>query len=346
MTPQEKEAIQTILNTFPGAQVLSPQAIADEVATWGQAKREAYEERAAIMEHDGGLKKQLAEQLAYVNQGGSMSIVNVKKAAAHAYADRGWPVFPCVPNEKNPLVGGGFKSATTSRAQIEQWWTRWPDANIGIATGQASGLAVVDMDPRNGGAETLAEWTQKHGRTPTLTAMTAGGGAHAYYAMGPEIVGLRGANGFIGDGVDLKADGGYVIAPPSNIGEKKYTWRLSAHDGPIKEVLEAQEAAGYALTPLPRHYLGAANSKKQQQEKPTPTEWSSIVGKAIKEGGRDVTAARIAGAIVSGSSDFEFVQEMLACWNQIRVEPALTAQDIKRIARSIINTHERKQGQR
>jgi len=78
--------------------------------------------------------------------------------AALKYAERGWLVFPLKPNAKVPLIpttrgGQGFKDATTDVEQIRKWWTEFPDANIGIATGVVSNLIVLDLDKKNDGLE-------------------------------------------------------------------------------------------------------------------------------------------------------------------------------------------------
>jgi len=72
-------------------------------------------------------------------------MISFLEAAQH-YASLGWRVFPVKPRYKGPIVNGGFKVATVSQAQIMRWWSRWPDANVGIATGLASGLPVIDLD--------------------------------------------------------------------------------------------------------------------------------------------------------------------------------------------------------
>src|SRR5690625_7249530 len=66
--------------------------------------------------------------------------------AARIYATAGIPVFPCVPGEKRPLTKRGFHDATTSLPVVSTWWSRWPEANIAIPTGPASGIEVVDVD--------------------------------------------------------------------------------------------------------------------------------------------------------------------------------------------------------
>lgn len=122
---------------------------------------------------------------------------------ALAYARRGWKVFPLKARGKTPLTTDGFQSATTDEAQIRAWWARWPDANVGIATG--AGLVVLDFDQKSGGLETLAGLELP----PTLEVNTGGGGKHFYFrGESRNRAGLK-------PGMDVRGDGGYVVAPPS-----------------------------------------------------------------------------------------------------------------------------------
>jgi hypothetical protein len=94
------------------------------------------------------------------------------------YARLGLPVFPLQPGGKTPLTPHGFKDATTSREQIIGRWTDHPDANIGIPTGEASGLLVLDIDPRHGGYESLAKLCAHRNKPKTAISITGGGGLH------------------------------------------------------------------------------------------------------------------------------------------------------------------------
>jgi hypothetical protein len=127
------------------------------------------------------------------------------------YVDRGIPVFPCLARDKRPRTEHGFKDATTARKQIERWWTEKPDANIGVPTGTTSGLLVIDIDPRNRGDESMERIIGSYGRWPvTAEAITGGGGRHLFFKC------ARGTpSGVLDQGIDLKADGGYVLVPPS-----------------------------------------------------------------------------------------------------------------------------------
>ncbi len=101
----------------------------------------------------------------------------------------------------------GVKDATDDPAIITEWGICWPDANIGIATGSASGVIVLDVDPRNGGNESLSAIVNLI--PPTLTAITGGGGRHLYFKYCP---GLKNSSSNLGAGLDIKTDGGYSHA--------------------------------------------------------------------------------------------------------------------------------------
>lgn len=182
--------------------------------------------------------------------------------AAIAFARRGWPVFPC--NEKNgrPLVGGdrdadgklipntgGLHKATLDEAQIETWWRKWPRAQIGLHSGGGA-LLHIDFDPRvdeivdpDTGEVDHDEWTVERLKAallaqmgvplpPTLASLTPSGGEHHWFAM-PEGEPI-GNSGALPRHIDVRGQGGYIIAPPSvrlgdlDDGGKKgpgaYTW--------------------------------------------------------------------------------------------------------------------------
>jgi hypothetical protein len=97
---------------------------------------------------------------------------------------------------------------------VRRWWRRWPDANVGLRTGAASGLVVLDVDHGHGGEASLAQLVDAHEALPaTLEVRTGGGGRHIYFTH----PGGRVANsaGGLGPGLDVRGDGGYILAPPS-----------------------------------------------------------------------------------------------------------------------------------
>lgn len=142
--------------------------------------------------------------------------------AALKYARDGRPVLPL--RGKKPLTKHGVKDATRDEAQITQWWTQWPDANIGLATGSVSGWLVLDIDIKKGkrGDESLRALEEEFGPLPmTLKSQTASGGWHFVFRMSD--VPVKSRNG-VREGIDLLADRKYFVAPPSTIDGKAYQW--------------------------------------------------------------------------------------------------------------------------
>ncbi len=127
------------------------------------------------------------------------------------------------------LAPHGVYDATIDPARVRAWWRACPAANLGIATGSDLGLAVLDVDPRHGGDESLADLQAMHGPFPrTVEAITGGGGRHLYFALGsPNPLRSRSR---LRPGLDLKAEGGYVVAPPSrHVSGGHYRWEVSGH---------------------------------------------------------------------------------------------------------------------
>lgn len=161
--------------------------------------------------------------------------------AALAYAARGWPVFPChtagpagpcscraaaCPSPgKHPRVPGGLRAATTDPSTIAAWWARWPAANVAVRTGEVSGLVVIDVDPPHGGDASLRRLVERYGALPAgAVVRTGSGGLHLYLAHpGGRIANDTGTR--FGPGIDVRGDGGYVIAPPSrHRSGARYEW--------------------------------------------------------------------------------------------------------------------------
>ncbi len=135
------------------------------------------------------------------------------------YQHNGWRVIPIIPAGKRPPMHSWQTIATTDTNTIHQWWLgQYADHGIGIATGQESGVFVLDVDVSEGktGDETLHELEQTHGPLPdTATVLTGSGGVH-YYFQHPEGIEIRNDAGRkLGPGLDIRGEGGQVVAPPS-----------------------------------------------------------------------------------------------------------------------------------
>lgn len=133
--------------------------------------------------------------------------------AALRYAALGWRVFPLRVRGKEPIIDNGSTGATNDINQIRTWWARWPNANIGLATGHQ--FFILDVDPRHNGDESLESLELNNGSLPpTLQQISGGGGQHRAFRIPP---GLRIPNsqGKIANGLDIKGAGGYIVAWPS-----------------------------------------------------------------------------------------------------------------------------------
>lgn len=155
------------------------------------------------------------------------------KEAALAYASRGWSVFPLNVGSKTPATPHGFKDATTDEKHIARWWSENPDYNIGISTG-ASGLVVIDLDEDNEkdkhGIQTLTEWENIHGKLPdTVSCTTPRGGRHLYFKSAEETK----CRTDIYPAIDIRANGGYVVAPPSVVNGRCYSWIADPSESPV-----------------------------------------------------------------------------------------------------------------
>jgi hypothetical protein len=160
--------------------------------------------------------------------------------AALSYADRNWPVLPlhhvltgggcscgrvdCPSVGKHPRLWHGVHEASTDPAQVQEWWRRWPRANVGIATGDVAGFDVLDIDPRNGGDETLRELVAEYGDLPeTVEQLTGGGGRHLLFEH------VDGLGAKVGAGLDVRSSGSLIVAPPSgHASGRRYAWEATA----------------------------------------------------------------------------------------------------------------------
>lgn len=157
------------------------------------------------------------------------------------YASRGWRVVPIEPGYKYPKnIPDWQDKATTDEGRIRRYWTLNPTHGVGIATGPETGLFVVDIDPDDGGDDSLQVLEQAHGALPdTIEAITGGGGRHLVFAW-PDTGEIRNsASGVLGAGIDVRGVGGqFVVAPTIHPNGTPYAWEIE-HD-PFDGVAAAQ----------------------------------------------------------------------------------------------------------
>jgi len=247
------------------------------------------------------------------------------KTAAHAYAAKGWHVFPLQPRGKIPFAGGAaHKDATIDPAQIEAWWTANPEANIGLAL-EASGLVVLDVDvgPKKGGFEALQELNAIHALPETLKARTGGGGMHAVYSR-PEgchagrLIDFHSKvvpDAAKGSGLDLLGLGYIVAAPSIHASGTPYTW---GDDCPV--------------APLPDFLARAYTVKKVAVERPEAGQEAGVF-----EGGRDNALFRLGCALRDTGITENGLHMALYAENSTRCSPPMEDHEVERIVSSVMN---------
>lgn len=148
-------------------------------------------------------------------------------AYARRYVALGWHILPLIPGTKQPLARlapKGVHSASNDLATITRWWTAEPEAGIGVAV-MLSGLVAIDIDPRNGGFETMERLESQHGPLVSdVLAFTGGGGEHRVFSA--QLV--TNLPGKLGPGVDVKADGYICVEPSVHPSGKAYVWEASS----------------------------------------------------------------------------------------------------------------------
>jgi hypothetical protein len=137
------------------------------------------------------------------------------------YRVLGWPLFPVCARSKIPACACGFKDATRNPLAWKAWFDRDNEDGIGLPTGVASGIGVIDIDPRNGGEASLAKIIAEHGPLPgSAVSLTGGDGRHLLFSVDTPARPFK-----LAPGIDVKLDGGYIVAPPSiHPSGKIYGW--------------------------------------------------------------------------------------------------------------------------
>ena len=231
--------------------------------------------------------------------------------AALAYAREGFLVFPM--KGKQPLTPHGFKDATMDEATIRGFWRRHPNANIGIATGEKSGLVVLDCDSAEGEAALLAICG---GELPRTRTHITGRGRH--YLFGHPGVAVRSTAPFR-PGLDIRADGACIVAPPS----------VHPDTGRCYEVVDPTAP----IAPLPPALLVALTTKERDRAAASESQIDSEA--EVTEGGRNSFLTQTAGRLRGTCAlDIEALRYLLHFYNARKCNPPLDDAEVDRIAKS------------
>jgi hypothetical protein len=256
---------------------------------------------------------------------------NSMLAVALAYAKLGWRVIPinwvrndgtcsctnplCDNIGKHPLTAHGVKDATVAESTIRTWWTNDPRANVGIATGAVSRIVVLDVDPRHDGTKSMIDLKKQFGRLPDGPRVhTGGGGVHLYFAH-PGFA-LKNKVGLF-PGVDVRADGGYVVAPGSNHQSGgSYRWK------------QKHKPTDLEIPALPEWLLNTMH-----RDRPMSVELDNE--SRIPKGQRNATLTSLGGGMRSRGMSQRAIRAALLAENQYRCDPPLEISEVHTIAASI-----------
>ena len=239
--------------------------------------------------------------------------------AAMEYVQRGYAIFPIKYKGKTPLTKNGVKNASNDPTQVQEWWDKWPDANIGLATGQINNIVVIDLDVDEdsgvNGFDSIRDWQRDNGELPkTWTSKTGRNGQHIIYRTAEKFKNRVG----ILPCVDVRADGGYIVAPPStHPNGNKYEWLCSPDDceiSPINEII--------------RKFLDTGNNQLVQS---TALEIPDKVGK----GKRNDTMFKIACSLQSKGLTDDAIFSACSAENSARFSPPLDEKELRTIIASV-----------
>ena len=200
--------------------------------------------------------------------------MNKRLEYAKKLVANGHKVFPLIKDSKKPLVGSnGFKDATDDLDQIEQWWGNNPEFNIGIRTGEVSNLTVIDVDKLSGGVKSIESVMHLLPKDTWMNKTPHGG--HLCFEYNSEV---KHGVGFL-DGIDVRNDGGYIVAPTSYvICDKSYCDKNHSYDYTIHKDRPKQR-----ILVVPEVFKSNTNTKTSKVNIPE-------ILNGVPEGSRDQTA--------------------------------------------------------
>lgn len=241
--------------------------------------------------------------------------LNENLSWALRYLSIGWSVFPVGIDDKGNwkkslIKWRSLETQLPSSEQVKEWWSRWPEARVGVVTGALSGIVVVDVDPRHGGSVDGLDVPA------TLISKTGGGGWHYIYEHPGNGLHIKTIANWPREGIDIRGDGGYFVVPPSiHASGEAYEWALDFESDHI--------------SPCP-NWL----TEKAQSETRVPI--SELLG-GVPMGQRNDAATRVVGFIFSKLKTEEFDTkgwELLSDWNKKNPSP-LEENELRSVFESI-----------
>jgi Bifunctional DNA primase/polymerase, N-terminal/Primase C terminal 1 (PriCT-1) len=241
-------------------------------------------------------------------------------------AARGLHVFPCAPSAKTPACAHGCKDATTDSVVIQAWWRSCPEFNIGVATGPASAVFVIDIDGEDG-EHALKQLEAAHTTLPATVEAITPRGRHVYFKWPQSPV--CNTAGKLAKGVDSRGQNGYVLAPPSlHPSGRRYAWSVDSAN---------------AFAEAPQWLLDKITEPAKNGNGATPSsEWRELVTTGVEEGKRNEQLTKLTGHLLRRYVDAVVTLQLVQSWNVTHCRPPLPSGDVERIVNSIAGRELRK----
>jgi hypothetical protein len=241
---------------------------------------------------------------------------------AYKYRQQGFSVFPIIPETKRPAVDEvmPYRTRYATDEELDKWF-KDGKKNIGIVTGELSNLTVVDFDVKYGGLETL----KKLNPPMTLVVKTGGGGYHYYYNYFPKCICSNDGT----TGLDIKTEGGYIVAPGSIHETGNYYEEVTEFDRDI-------------MIDFPENTV--PYSSKNSTSKNTPDKWKDILEVGVTEGNRNNSCAKVAGFLLSRieRKNWRTAWIIYEMWCENKIKPKLSKDEYTKTFLSIANMQENK----
>ncbi len=240
-----------------------------------------------------------------------------------------------------PMPWKEYQMRLPTEEEVSAWFEKWPDANIGIVTGKVSGIVVFDLD-----SDHAVEYAENEGGFPETAKVKTGKGYHVY-AKHP---GFEIRNDVRKElDLDIRADGGYVVAPPSFHGSgRQYEWE----EGYSIFEIDPADCKPWMIDYLKEVNICSAKPVKKTTPKPsdnhstaskpvTDNQYADILKKGAQQGNRNHSATKLIGHLLGKGNDPEMVWEMITQWNASKNKPPIDHSELKRTFESIRDTHQK-----